>query len=101
MSVYVMGTVEVTDPEAFAPYMVKTPEIIARHGGEVLDIVEAYETLEGSWPVGAVTALVRFPDEASARAFWDDADNLAMKELRHRTSRSNVALFRSVMPPAS
>ncbi|HRC62990.1 MAG TPA: DUF1330 domain-containing protein [Dehalococcoidia bacterium] len=101
MAVYVMGTVEVIDPERFAPYMEKTPEIIARHGGEVIDIVEAYEVLEGAWPAGAVTAIVRFPDDATARAFWADPDNVAMKDLRHETSRSNVALFRSVPPPTS
>lgn len=93
-----MGTVEVTDPQGFAPYMQKTPEIIAKHGGEVLDIVQAYAVLESQWPIGAMTALVRFPDEARARAFWADPDNGAMKELRHRTSKSNVALFRSARP---
>lgn len=100
MAVYVMGTVEVTDLEGFAPYLVKTPEIIARHGGEVIDIVEAYDVLEGNWPTGAMTAIVRFADEQRAREFWADPDNEAMKDLRHRTSRSNVALFRSVEPPA-
>jgi uncharacterized protein (DUF1330 family) len=43
-----------------------------------------------------LTALVRFPDEASLRAFWDSPENAAMKDLRHSTAKSNVALCLSI-----
>ena len=84
------------DPEKFEPYVRETSAIIARYGGEVLDVVQAIETVEGSWPVGALTALVRFPDEASLRAFWDSPENAAMKDLRHTSTTSRVALCRSI-----
>jgi uncharacterized protein (DUF1330 family) len=70
----------------------QTSALIARYGGEVLDVVQAIEAVEGSWPIGALTALVRFPDESALRAFWDSPENAAMKELRHGTATSNVAL---------
>ena len=58
--------------------------------------VRAIEVVEGEWPIGALTALVRFPDEASLRAFWDSPENAAMKDLRHGSATSNVALCLSL-----
>jgi uncharacterized protein (DUF1330 family) len=99
MAVYILGQVVVRDMKRFAPYMELTPTLIARHGGEVLDVAQAFDVLEGAWPDGALTALVRFPDETSARAFWNDPENTAMKDLRHETTNSNVALLRSLPMP--
>lgn len=96
MAAYLLGQVMVHDEEQFAPYVTQTSELIARYGGEVLDVVRAVETMEGEWPEGAFTALVRFPDEASLRAFWDSPEHDAMKDLRRRTATSNVALCLSL-----
>lgn len=92
MAAYLIGQVVVHDWDKFAPYVANTSALIARYGGEVLDVVQAKEAVEGTWPIGALTALVRFPDEASLRAFWDSPENSAMKDLRHGTATSNVAL---------
>ena len=92
-----IGQVIVRDPAKFEPYVRETSAIIARYGGEVLDVVQAIEAVEGTWPVGALTALVRFPDEASLRAFWNSPENAAMKDLRHASATSHVALCRSIL----
>ena len=99
MPAYLIGQVIVHDMERFAPYVADTSAAIAKYGGEVLDVVQAAEVLEGDWPVGALTALVRFPDEVMARKFWDSPENQGSKELRHATSDSNVALCLTVPPP--
>ncbi|MCL4486688.1 MAG: DUF1330 domain-containing protein [Chloroflexi bacterium] len=99
MAAYLIGQVIVHDMERFAPYVERTSALIARYGGEVLDVVQAVEAVEGEWPVGALTALVRFPDEKSLRAFWNSPENQAMKDLRHATATSNVALCRSLPQP--
>jgi uncharacterized protein (DUF1330 family) len=96
MAAYLIGQVIVIDEDQFAPYVQKTSTLIAQYGGQVLDVVRAVEVIEGNWPVGALTALVSFPDEASLRAFWDSPENAAMKNLRHTTARSNVALCLSL-----
>jgi uncharacterized protein (DUF1330 family) len=82
--------------DRFAPYVQATTALIERYGGEVLDVVQAVEIIEGSWPLGALTALVRFPDESALRAFWNSPENAAMKELRHSTATSNVAICTSL-----
>jgi len=98
MAAYLIGQVMVHDMDRFEPYVRETSALIVRYGGEVLDVVRAIEAVEGTWPVGALTALVRFPDEASLRAFWNSPENAAMKDLRHGTAISNVALCTSLAP---
>jgi uncharacterized protein (DUF1330 family) len=58
--------------------------------------VQAMEVVKGERPLGALTALVRFPDEASLRAFSEFPENAAMKDLRHGSAASNVALCLSL-----
>jgi len=100
MPAYLIGQVIVHDLERFAPYVQNTSALIAQYGGKVIDVVRAVEVVEGQWPIGALTALVRFPDEASLRAFWNSPENAAMKDLRHSTATSNVALCLSLSSPA-
>jgi uncharacterized protein (DUF1330 family) len=89
MAAYLIGQVTVHDRERFALYVERTSALIARYGGEVLDVVQAMEVVEGERPLGALTALVRFPDEASLRAFSEFPENAAMKDLRHRKGYLN------------
>jgi uncharacterized protein (DUF1330 family) len=96
MAAYLIGQVIVKDENRFAPYVQQTSALIERYGGEVLDVVRAVEVVEGSWPIGALTALVRFPDEEALRAFWDSPENDAMKDLRHSSATSHVALCLSI-----
>jgi uncharacterized protein (DUF1330 family) len=63
MEACLIGQVNVHDMERFAPYVERTSVLIAQYGGAVPDVVQAVETVEGEWPVGALTALVWFPDE--------------------------------------
>lgn len=76
MAAYLIGQVMVHDLDRFARYVAETSALIARFGGEVLDVVRAVEAVEGTWPVGARTALVRFPDEQALRAFWDSPERI-------------------------
>ena len=91
MAAYLIGQIIIHDMEKFMPYVANTSAAIAKYGGEVLDAVEAKEVMGGNWPVRTRTALVRFPDEASLRRFWN-----SLKELRHGTATSHVAMCISV-----
>jgi uncharacterized protein (DUF1330 family) len=98
MAAYLIGQIIIHDMEKFIPYAASASAAIPKYGGEMLDVVEAKEVLEGNWPVGARTALVRFPDEASLRRFWNSPEYAQMQELRHGTATSHVALCISVPP---
>jgi uncharacterized protein (DUF1330 family) len=53
MASHLIGQIIIHDMEKFMPYVASTSATIAKYGGEVLDVVEAKEVLEGNWPVGA------------------------------------------------
>jgi uncharacterized protein (DUF1330 family) len=92
MAAYLIGQVVMRDMDKLKPYVEEMSELIMQYGGEVLDVVPGVEAVEDSWSVGALTALVRFPDETSLRTFWNSPENAAMKDLRHHSATSNVAL---------
>src|SRR5215468_11116392 len=96
MAAYLIGQIIIHDMEKFMPYVASTSAAIAKYGGEVLDVVEAKEVLEGNWPVGARTALVRFPDEGRSADSGTSPENAPMQELRHGTATSHVAMCISV-----
>ena len=68
---YLIARVEVTDPEEYAKYTAKTPEVIAAHGGRFLVRAGRYEALEGG--AASRNVVIEFPDYATARAFYDAA----------------------------
>jgi uncharacterized protein (DUF1330 family) len=74
MSAYLITQVTTDEPERLLPYLRGVIPLVERHGGELVDLVRATETLEGSWPDGAYCALVRFPDRERLQAFWSDPD---------------------------
>ncbi len=68
MPAYLIARMEVLDREAFAPYVEKTPDIVARFGGEYLVNGGKWAEIEGDSPGRHV--LIRFTDMAAARAFY-------------------------------
>lgn len=99
MPAYLIGQVVVHEMARFAPYVAETTAAIERYGGEVIDVPQAVEALEGDWPVGALTALVRIPTESMLWAYWQSPENQKSKELRQATSKSDVALCLTMKQP--
>ena len=48
MAAYLTGQIIIHDMEKFMPYVANTSAAIAKYGGEVLDVVEAKEVMEGN-----------------------------------------------------
>ena len=48
MAAYLIGHVIVHDMDKFKPYVEKTSALIMRYGGEVLEVVQAVEAVEGN-----------------------------------------------------
>ncbi|MET0342953.1 MAG: DUF1330 domain-containing protein [Polyangiales bacterium] len=69
-SAYVIVDIEVTDPAKYEGYKALTPAAVAAAGGEFVVRGGRSETLEGDWHPTRVVVL-RFPDVATARAFYD------------------------------
>jgi uncharacterized protein (DUF1330 family) len=100
MSVYFVATYDIADRQAYEPYPGQVRPLLQKHGAEIL--VSDFDTtpLEGTPP--RVTVIVRFATEAQARAFYDDPEYTAVKQLRlDTTANGRAVLVKGFVPPAS
>lgn len=78
---YLIVTMRITDPERYRAYMAQAQEAVKEAGGEYLARGGRHETLEGNWRPDRV-AILRFPDYAHAKAFYDGERYRAARTLR-------------------
>ncbi len=89
MSAYLIVNVEVKDPAVYEEYKTKVPSLIRKHGGEYLVRGGKFAILEGNWKPTRLV-LLRFPDMASAEAFFLDPEYQPLKALRHGVSNAEI-----------
>jgi uncharacterized protein (DUF1330 family) len=95
MPAYLIADIEVVDATAFEEYRKQIPAVIAAHGGRYLARGGATEVLEGGWaPRRAV--IVEFQSMAALKAFYDAPDYRSLRELRQRTTKSNLVAVEGV-----
>ena len=93
MPAYVIGQLDIHDPEAYQEYLDGFLPSFERHGGELLATSKAEtQVLEGSWALPR-TVLMRFPSVAHARAWHADPEYVALAAIRHRTASTNLAVI--------
>ncbi len=80
MSAYVVGLVEITDPEQYREYMKHTPRLIHQFGGRFIARGGEMVTLEGEALPRMV--LIEFPSLDQARAFYDSPEYVRARQLR-------------------
>jgi uncharacterized protein (DUF1330 family) len=89
MRAYMIVNVDVKDPAVYEEYKTKVPALIRKHGGEYLVRGGRLVVLEGDWKPTRLVIL-RFPDFASAQAFFLDPEYQPLKALRHRVSHVDI-----------
>ena len=95
MSAYLVVDIEVTDPEQYEEYRRQVPPLIAKYGGKYLARGGPFEKLEGDWNPRRLV-LLEFPSIERAKEFYDSAEYRPLKELRMRTTNSNLVLVDGV-----
>ncbi len=97
---YMIVEMHVTDPQRYREYMAAAPAAVAAAGGEYLVRGGRHETIEGDWQPHRV-ALVRFPDYARAKAFYDGELYRAARAKRAgATDYFNMILVEGTPDPA-
>lgn len=91
MAAYLVVEAKISDPGQFTDYARLVPELVARFGGEYIVMGGEQDALEGDWS-GSRVVLHRWPDMASARAFWTSPEYTAAKKLREGTGEFRVLL---------
>ena len=99
MPAYVIGQLDIFDPEAYQAYLDGFMPSFTRHGGQLLATSGGETTvLEGSWG-GPKTVLMRFPDRAAAEAWHSDPEYRELTKIRHATARTNLVIVDGLDAP--
>lgn len=91
---FILTTVAVSDPEAFAAYRAAIAGLNERIGGDMLVRGRTMDVLEGGEESGAdeVVIVIGFPDADTARAYIASPDYQAARPLREAAGRFRIRL---------
>ncbi len=82
MSVYVIATTKVLNPDFLEAYAAIAGPLVAQYGGEYIARASNPEVVEGDWPSDRDTVLLRWPSREAFMAFWNSPEYAVAKELR-------------------
>lgn len=83
MTVYLLNSYNIDDPEIFRGYPSKVAKILPRYGGRVFAADTDAKALEGT--VRTMNAIIEFPSEEAVRACYNDPEYRAVMPLRLRS----------------
>lgn len=92
MSAYIVGHVEITNPEVYAEYMKHTPRLVAAHGGRFIARGGDVEVLEGE-PEPRRMVILEFPSAQAARDFFTGDDYAPYAAMRQGASNAQFVLL--------
>ena len=95
MSAYLLVNVDVRDAVAYEEYKNKVPALIHKHGGEYVVRGGKLVVLEGAWNPARLV-LLKFPDLASAQAFFLDPEYQPLKAVRQKVSSADIVAVEGV-----
>lgn len=98
MKGYIIANVSVADAEAYVPYRLRTPDIIAKYGGRFLIRGGEVTPLEGEMKVGRLVVL-EFPTVEAARAFYFSPEYQEIVPIRTGASTGDFILVEGFEPP--
>ncbi len=92
MPAYVIGQLNIKDPEAYKSYLAGFMPSFERHGGELrATSKQTTEVLEGRWEMPR-TVIMRFPSVESARAWHSDPKYRELAIIRQATADTNLVI---------
>jgi len=95
MSAYVIVDIQVTDPVGYEEYKKLAPPIVAAYGGKYLARGGKTETLEGDWSPKRLVIL-EFESAERAKAWLNSPEYRAPRQLRNRTTKTNMVVVEGV-----
>jgi uncharacterized protein (DUF1330 family) len=95
MPAYVVGEVEISDPEGYKEYAKIVPGTIAQYGGKYLVRGGAVEGKEGGWNPKRVVVL-EFPSMEQARKWYHSAEYAPALAIRLKCAQAKLILVDGV-----
>lgn len=100
MPAYLIASITVTDPAAFATYGAQVPAVIARFGGRYLVRGGQVEAMEGEPGLNRVV-VVEFPTMQAAQDFYHSQDYAPLIALRSGATQGWVSIVEGYAPAPS
>lgn len=95
MAAYVIGEIEIIDPQAYQEYAKGVPATIAQYGGKYLVRGGRVEPKEGGWDPKRVVVL-EFASLDQARKWYDSPEYVPLRTLRQRAARGKLIFVEGV-----
>ncbi|MGH9213052.1 MAG: DUF1330 domain-containing protein [Acidimicrobiales bacterium] len=92
MTTYVIGTLEVTDPQPLEEYGRRVGPIVEQHGGRFLAVGPVTHHIEGD-PAPTMVALIAFDDADAALRWYHSTDYTTIRHLRQNSGHTRVLLI--------
>jgi uncharacterized protein (DUF1330 family) len=89
MTVYLVGVVDITDPDTYAQYEAGGYESVTKHGVEPLAVTDSPEAIEGTLP-GQRVVLLRFKDREHLDRWYKSPEYQRVKPLRLKASETKL-----------
>lgn len=86
---YLIGDIEVTDPDSYSKYAEGVPGTVALYGGKYLVRGVAGEVLEGGWMPKRLVVL-EFESIRRAKEWYDSPEYANLKKIRQSASKGNL-----------
>lgn len=94
---YVIGEVNVTDPEGYKTYIAAATPLVAKFGGIYIARGGRTVPLEGAPPAGRIV-LIQFPSLAAAQAFETSPEYLKVAPIRQHASTERFFIVEGRAP---
>jgi uncharacterized protein (DUF1330 family) len=91
MAAYVVGEMEITDPQLYEEYRRQVLAVVTQYGGRFIVRGGRVETLEGGWSPKRFVAL-EFPSMEQARRWYGSPEYAPLIALRQKASRGKLIL---------
>lgn len=95
MVAYCVAYLNFQSTEFLEEYGPKSETLIQKHGGETVTFGKP-ETLEGSVPFDDMVVIMKFPNAAAARSFYNDPAYAPLKALRMSQSETSLTVVEAV-----
>jgi len=91
MSVYFIAQITIQNPVEYERYIEGFDEIFSKYRGEVLAVDDEPALLEGNFHHRRVV-VVRFPNEAELKRWYDSPEYQELAKYRRRSARADILL---------
>ena len=93
MSGYLIGTIDVKNPEAYKEYLAKVTDIVKKFGGEYLVRAGEYTVMEGKWDYSR-NVVIKFPSYEKALEWYNSEEYKPVRQIRLDSSVGNQIIIK-------